>query len=127
MKEKLAKITSASLEIQDRGILTFWIHVDYEEGCSQGVGGLTLDDYCKHKEVRVGSAAGCEVIRRLLLSLGVNDFSQMKGKVVWVIGDGDGLMFTPRGIRPLYVNDKDTEKDSKVIFADIFEEFKEIN
>ena len=32
MNKKLAKITSAKLEIKDRGILNFWIFVEYEEG-----------------------------------------------------------------------------------------------
>lgn len=32
MNKQLAKITSASLEIQERQILNFWIFVDYEEG-----------------------------------------------------------------------------------------------
>jgi hypothetical protein len=32
MNKQLAKITKASLEIQERGTLNFWIHVHYEEG-----------------------------------------------------------------------------------------------
>ena len=39
MNRELARITSASLEIQEREILNFWIHVDYENGFSQGIGG----------------------------------------------------------------------------------------
>jgi hypothetical protein len=39
MIKKLARVSSASLEIKERGVLNFWVHVDYEEGCSQGVGG----------------------------------------------------------------------------------------
>ena len=77
---KLAKVSKASLEIQDRGILNFWIHVDYEEGCSQGVGGIVLDGYDKELKGRVGTAGGCEVIRQLLLLFQVNDFSEMKGQ-----------------------------------------------
>lgn len=36
---KLAKVENASLEIKDRGILNFWVHVQYEDGWQQGVGG----------------------------------------------------------------------------------------
>lgn len=54
---KLAKVTSATLEIKERGILNFWVMVDYEDGLSQGVGGLTLDDYDKELKRRVGSAS----------------------------------------------------------------------
>lgn len=42
MNKKLARIRSANLEIQERGILTFWINIDYEDGLSQGVGSLVL-------------------------------------------------------------------------------------
>lgn len=120
MTEKLAKITSAKLEIQERGILNFWIFVDYEEGMSQGIGGISLDEYDKSKDRRVGTAYGCEVIRRLLLALNVNDFSEMKGKIIWVIGEGKNLSFTPKGIRPLKVNNS---KENAVIFDEILKEF----
>ena len=81
MDKQLAKIKSAGLEIKERGILNFWIIVDYEDGGSQGIGGIALDTYDEGKKKRVGTAYGCEVIRRLLLALGVNDFSEMnRGK-----------------------------------------------
>lgn len=122
MNYKLAKITKASLEIQERGILNFWINVDYEEGGSQGVGGIALDTFDKVKNERVGTAYGCEVIRQLLLALEVNDFSEMKGKIIWVLGNGEGLGFRPKGIKPLDVNCKNKEI-GEVIFEDIFAEF----
>ena len=125
MKEynrKLAKITKASLNIQDRGILTFWLTVDYEDGGSQGVGGIALDSYNKEVEDREGSAFGCEVIRQLLLCLGVDDFSQMKGKYIWVLGEGQGLGFTPRGVEALYV---DNSNEPRVVWEEILEKFKE--
>jgi hypothetical protein len=120
--EQLAKISSATLEIQERGILNFWIHVDYEEGCSQGIGGIALDTFDKKKDRRIGTAFGCEVIRRLLIALKVNDFSKMKGKMVWVIGDGQGFSFKPTGIRALSV---DSKKADPVIFSAIASEFLE--
>ena len=120
---KLAKVSRASLEIQERGILNFWIHVDYEEGCSQGVGGIVLDDYNKELKERVGTAGGCEVIRQLLLLFQVNDFSEMKGKYIWVVGEGEGLSFNPKGLKALH-GDKPGEV-KEVIFKDIFDKFKE--
>lgn len=119
MKKQLAKITSAKLEIQERGILNFWIFVKYENGGNQGIGGIALDEYSKEKEGRIGTAYGCEVIRQLLLCLGVNDFSEMKGKMIWAIGEGEGLNFMPKGIETLAV---DGEK-KKVVFSEIFESF----
>lgn len=120
--EKLEKISKATLEIKERGILNFWIFVDYEEGMSQGVGGIALDTYDKTVEPprRVGTAYGCEIIRQLLICLDVNDFSEMKDKMVWIIGEGDGLSFSPKGIRPLRV---DSNKNNTVIFDVIAKEF----
>ncbi|MGD2065619.1 MAG: hypothetical protein PVI43_00435 [Candidatus Bathyarchaeota archaeon] len=118
MTKQLAKISKAALEIQERGILNFWIHVDYEDGGSQGVGGIALDQWDEEKQSRVGTAYGCEVIRRLLLALNVNDFSEMKGKMIWVIGEGKGLSFEPTGIQPLNVD----SKSEAVIFSDILAE-----
>ena len=116
MDKKLAKISSAGLNVKDRGILTFNITVNYEDGLSQNIGGITLDDYDKGKETRIGTAYGCEMIRQLLLEVGVNDFSEMKGKHIWVLGDGTGFSFKTLGIRSLNVDNKDA-KD--LIFDDI--------
>lgn len=119
MEKKLAKIRKAGLEIKERGIFNFWIHVDYEEGCSQGIGGIALDTYDKEKKERVGTAYGCEMIRRILISLNVDDFADMKGKQVWVYGEGGGLSFKPCGIGSLK-----TEHDKPpVMFADVAQEF----
>lgn len=122
MNKKLAKIEEATLEIQERGMLNFWIHVNYEEGGIQGIGGIALDTWDEKKKERIGTAYGCQVIRRLLLELQVNDFSEMKGKNIWVLGKGEGFGFNPIGIESLRV---DNEKHSPVIFAEILKEFKD--
>lgn len=119
MKKQLAKVTSASLEIQERGILNFWIYVDYEEGCSQGIGGIALDEWDANKKRRIGTAYGCEVIRQLLLVFNVNDFSKMKDKMIWVLGEGEGFEFTPKGFASLRVDGKVKE----VIFDNILKAF----
>lgn len=116
---QLAKISKATLEIKERGILNFWIYVDYEEGCSQGIGGIALDQFSKEKDSRIGTAYGCEMIRRLLLALNVNDFSEMKGKQVWVYGEGEGFSFKPTGIGSL----KTDHNKPPVIFSDVAREF----
>lgn len=120
MNKKLAKITKAHLEIQERHILNFWIFVDYEEGSSQGIGGICLDTFDDVKNKRVGSAYGCEMIRRLLLTLRVDDFSQMKGKMIWVYGEGEFLSFKPTGLSLLSVDDAKTQP---LIFSDVAAEF----
>jgi hypothetical protein len=52
MNKQLAKIKSAGLEIKERGILNFWIIVDYEDGGSQGIGGIALDTYDEEKKTQ---------------------------------------------------------------------------
>ena len=122
-EKKLAKVQSARLEIKDRGILMFYITVNYEEGCSQNVGGLCLDTYDKENKTRIGTAYGCEMIRRCLLEFDVNDFSEMKGKYIWVLGEGKCFDFTPKGLQKLVV-DGGKEKEP-FIFSEVFEQFKE--
>jgi len=122
MNKRLAKITKATLEIKERDILNFWIFVDYEDGGSQGVGGIALDQYDKEKGRRVGTAYGCEMIRRLLVALSVDDFSEMKGKYVWVYGDGAGFQFTPKGIGALQV-EKTRGNGEPLIFESVAAEF----
>lgn len=119
MNKKLAKITKVDFNIKDRGILTFHVFVDYEEGMSQGVGGLCLDEYDEKKKGRVGTAYGCEMIRQLMMTLDVNNFEEAKGAIVWVLGDGDGLSFKPTGLQSLKVYGK----QKTMVFGDIAEAF----
>ena len=119
MNRKLAKVSTAHLEIQERGILNFWIFVDYEGGGGQGIGGIAMDEWNEEKKSRVGTAYGCEMIRRLLLLFNVNDFSEMAGAHIWVYGEGDGFGFKPTGIARLGFKDD----GEPLIFADIANEF----
>lgn len=125
MNKQLAKIEKASLEIQDRGILMFNIIVDYEDCGCQNIGGIVLDTFDKKRDSRVGTAYGCEMIRRILKEMGVNDFSEMSGKKIWVYGEGDGLSFSPLGFSALKVDNKQSEKIIyKEVVADFEWEFK---
>ena len=107
LKKKLAKISKFKLNVNDRGILMFWIDVDYEDGLSQGVGGLVLDEYLEGNNgslgKRVGTAYGCEMIRQLMLTLEVDDFNDAKDKIIYILGEGEGFSFKPKGIQTLSV------------------------
>ena len=121
--KKLAKIEKARLEIQERHILMFYITVNYEDGFSQSVGGLCLDEWSEEQQARIGTAYGCEMIRLLLLEIQVNDFSEMKGKHIWVHGEGDSLLsFKPTGIQSLECDNKDSKP---LMFAEVADRFKE--
>ena len=121
MEKKLAKVRSATLEIKERGILNFWVFVDYEDGLSQGVGGIILDTFDSERKERVGTAYGCEMIRKLLLFFDVNNLNDCAGQMVYVTGEGKGLSFNPSGFEHLRVNDK--FKTRKINFDEIREEF----
>lgn len=89
-KEQLAKISSAGTRF-DHGCLSIWIFVDYEEGMSQGICGLVMDDFVKSEKRRIGTAWGCDLLLRLLLEFGINDLSELKGRHCFVIGNNVGI------------------------------------
>lgn len=117
MNQVLANISSANLDILDRDMLTFWIHVDYEDGCSQGIGGFALDEWDEKKKRRIGTAYGCEMIICLLKLFKVNSLEALKGRTVFVLGDGEGLNFKPRGIKMLR-----SDGGKELIFTDVAKE-----
>lgn len=121
MKKELARISSATLEIQERGILNFWIHVDYENGFSQGIGGIALDTYDEKTKTRIGTAFGCELIRQLLLVLNVNDFSEMNNKNIWVLTEDSSSLI---GIKPIGIQTLRADGGKQIIFNDILNKFK---
>lgn len=118
---KLAKVKSATLEIKERGILNFWVFVDYEEGCSQGIGGFSLDTWDENLKIRVGTAYGCEIVRQLLLFFGVNNLHEAKDEVVYVLGTGEGLNFKPNGFEHLSITRNNRPK--RINFDKIREQF----
>tara|TARA_R100000664_G_C2757940_1_gene146489 strand:+ start:3755 stop:4129 length:375 start_codon:yes stop_codon:yes gene_type:complete len=118
MNKKLARITKAGLEIKERGILNFWIEVNYEDGFSQGVGGLALDEYNETTKKRQGTAYGCEIIRQLLIVLDVNNLNESEGITLYVIGEGDGFNFEVKGIERLHL-----DGGKSVVFGDVASQF----
>lgn len=121
--KKLARVSKAFLERKERNILNFWVMVDYEEGCSQGVGGIALDEWDAEKQKRIGTAYGCEMINKVLTVFDVNDFSEMKGKLIYVLGTGEGLSFRPCGFERLHLDSKHGSEDNICDFNKIYEQF----
>ncbi len=77
-EEKNAKIKRVSLAIEDHGILTAWLELDYNSG-GQGFGGYALDEYDPNKKCRVGHAFGTEFILRVLTTIGVDSWEKLPG------------------------------------------------
>ncbi len=73
ISEKNAKITSTMLGIEDHGIMTFRLHLDYGGG-GQGFGGYGLSD--NHK--------GIKVIKEVLRVVGVREWEDLPGKLIRV-------------------------------------------
>lgn len=117
MKEVIAKIESTFLGIEDHGIFTAYLYVDYSRGSGQGIGGYSLDDYDPERKERIGTGYGMEWIRRVLLACGVDSWEKLAGRTVFIlkteaqdrIGSSGAL-----GIRPL-----PTERGTEFIFDDL--------
>lgn len=89
MEIRNAKITSTMLGREDHGILTFMIFVEfYGAGC--GIGGYALDQYDRATENRVFSAKGLEAISKILETVGVDQWEELKGKYIRVKDNGVG-------------------------------------
>jgi hypothetical protein len=86
MNEKNALIDDAVIEIEDHGILTAWLYLDYGNS-AQGFGGFALDS--SNKEFNINAAA--KFIRRCLEIGGVRDWKDLKGKTIRVKADNGGI------------------------------------
>ena len=103
----------------DRQFLTFFISVKYEDGCSQNIGNLVLSQFDKEKDCHIGTSYGCEMIMQILKLFKVDDFSQIKDKMIWVYGERDGFAFDVKAIESLAV-----DKDQKMLnFEKVASEF----
>lgn len=86
---KNAKITSADLDMRDHGCATLWIGLDGGEWCVNYGGYCLGHGYLGAKEFD-GSAKGMESILRIMDVIGVECFSDLKGKYVRVATKGWG-------------------------------------
>src|SRR3990167_10576868 len=82
-----AKINGTMLGIEDHGIMTASVELDYG-GSGQGFGGCALDEPIKDASGkflrRQGTAYGCEFIKRILWVVGVERWEALIGKHVRV-------------------------------------------
>ncbi len=85
MTREIAKVECADIEHQRGTMLVASISFEYEGG-GQGFCPV-LDEYDKAKERRVGTAFAADVIKRLMDVFGVESFSDIRGKIVWVTHD----------------------------------------
>ena len=73
-----AKITKTTLGVEDHGIFSLAIHLDFG-GYTQSFGGYALDEYDSSTKERVGVAFGAELIRKVVKLFDCN-WEQLPGK-----------------------------------------------
>lgn len=103
---KIAKVKSTRMGVEDHGIFTTYLTLDYG-GAGQGAGGYGLDTPISDPETdeflgRYGSAYGCEWIKRTIKACGVDAWEDIPGRTIISLTDNDGLLGgLIRGIAPL--------------------------
>ena len=97
-----AKITGTKLGIEDHGIMTFMIYLEWDGG-GIGFGGYALDQYDEALKERVGFSASMDCIKEIMQTVGVENWEDLKGKYVVVESGGWGSKAT--GIRNI-LNEK---------------------
>ena len=81
---KNAKIRSTMLGVEDHGIFTFVLNLDYG-GSGQGFGTFCLDEPLKKDGKflgRVGTAVGMDAIMKVLDVIGVGSWEKLPGQVL---------------------------------------------
>lgn len=78
---KNAKISGTFLGIEDHGILTFMVHLEFS-GSGQSFGLCSLDVYDKKTDGRRGLPICAAVVRALLDALEVDSWEKLKGQHV---------------------------------------------
>ena len=90
---KNAIITSTMLGIEDHGVMSFYLYLDYG-GTHQGAGGYVLDTPLKQGSTfirRIGTAEGMALIMEILEVVGVGKWEDLKGKHIRVKANSNGV------------------------------------
>jgi len=92
---KNAVIRGTTLGYEDHGMLTAWVHVEWDNG-GVGFGGNCLDEVVSDANGkflrREGHAYGMEFIARILKTVGCDTWEKLPGEPVRVSFDHDGLV-----------------------------------
>lgn len=89
IETKNARILSTMLGTEDHGILTCWLHLEYD-GSGQGFGGYALDAPNGKRNTdfkRIGCAWGMQLIKAILETVGVEKWEDLPGKYIRVMAE----------------------------------------
>ena len=84
-----AKITSVTLSMADHGCLTFFITVE-GGGVVVSIGGYCIGHGYLGADQFEGAASGLECIMRIMDTVGVDRWEDLKGKYIRFVSDGWG-------------------------------------
>ena len=116
MEMRNAVITSTMLGIENHGIMSFYLYLDYG-GSGQRAGGWNLDTPVKIGNTflrRVGTAEGLSLIMKILDVVGVGKWEDLKGKHIRVKQDHTAVHAIGNIIKNEWLD-----------FSQFFEEIKE--
>jgi hypothetical protein len=118
MEKKIAKITSTSLGMEDHGILTAYLELDYG-GTGQSTGGYGFDNPDKGSlRGRRGTAFGMEFVARIMWACGVSEWEKLKGRTILALFEDNNFW------RVIGIENLPTEPGGQFVFADLVTELK---
>lgn len=83
-----AKIMDTSITMADHGCLTFFLTIEGEGSWGVGIGGYSIAyGYLGSDEFKAESGAGLEAMMRIMDTVGVDRWEDLKGKYIRVKGD----------------------------------------
>lgn len=106
MEIKNAIITSTMLGIEDHGIMSFYLYLDYGNS-AQGAGGYSLDTPIKKGDTflrRVGTAEGLSLIMEILQIVDVEKWEDLKGRHIRVKADHDKVYAIGHFLKDKWLN-----------------------
>ena len=86
---EIGRITSTSLGVEDHGIFSAFLTVEWSGG-GVSVGGYALDDWDVDEKRRLGTAYGLDHIAEIMRVVGVERWEHVKGKQIIVLFAGSG-------------------------------------
>jgi NADH:ubiquinone oxidoreductase subunit 5 (subunit L)/multisubunit Na+/H+ antiporter MnhA subunit len=115
MNQRIGKITDTMLGIEDHGIFTATLFMDYG-GVGQGVGNLFLDDYDEATRKRVPSTCAGAFIAGVLRACGVRQWEHVKGRTIYVLFNEE------TGYQAIGIENLPTEPGERFLFTEIKEQ-----
>ena len=91
-----ALIASTTLGVEDHDIMTCWLGIEFDSG-GCGFGGYAFDKYDRETKQRIGCAFGITSIRKILETVGVSKWEDLKGQHIRVEHEGIGGTITKIG------------------------------